>query len=77
MPTENLAAKIVSGQGAGTVVKPGDIEGFVQTAQAFHAKQAELQTMGTNARAYAEATFSIETITDRFEEIFKKVTSVK
>lgn len=77
MPTENLAAKIVTEESAGRIVEPSDIDGFLQTAHGFYSDQSNLQDMGTNARAYAESTFSIHAITARFEEIFKKVTSVK
>lgn len=73
MPTENLAAQIVATEGAGRVVAPFDVDGFVQAAKDLYSNQASLQDMGANARAYAEATFSIETITARFEEIFGNV----
>ncbi len=74
VPPENLAARIVEREKAGYVVSPADIEGFVASASRLIQDPAARHTMGRNARAYAEATFGIDAITDRFEAVFGQAT---
>lgn len=69
VPPENLIARIVSGHGAGTVVPPGDEDAFVRAAETILADDAMRAQMAANARDYAEATFDLPTITDRFEAV--------
>lgn len=69
VPRENLAARIVTRLDAGIVVEPDDRE---TTRSALLKLVGDPQTraaMGLRARAYAERTFEIEPITDRFETI--------
>ena len=69
VPGENLAARIVTGIGAGVVVEPDDHEA-TQTALLELVTNPETRAgMGLRARAYAERTFEIESVTDRFEPI--------
>ena len=69
VPGENLAARIVTGIGAGVVVEPDDHEA-TQTALLELVSNPETRAeMGLRARAYAERTFEIESVTDRFEPI--------
>lgn len=64
---DNLSAQIVERNNAGIVVSPEDHEAFVQAAEKLvHDAEFRLQC-GRNARRYAEASFKIEEITDRFE----------
>lgn len=71
MPKENLAARIVSDHKAGIVVGSDDEEGFIEGARTL-ALDADLrQRMGGAARSYAESTFNIQSITDKFERILK------
>lgn len=69
MPQENLAAKIVASQGAGYVVAPNDVDAFVTQGLALAQNEQARTEMGRKGRAYAERTFEIESITDRFEEV--------
>ncbi len=69
VPPENLAARIVSRQDAGLVVAPNDGAGFLAAAEALMADADRRAAMGTNARLYAEATFSIDAIADRVEAL--------
>lgn len=71
VPLENLAARIVTQNGAGSVVRPDDEAGFVEKAEALADDVAQRATAGQAARAYAETTFDIEAITDKFEPILK------
>jgi glycosyltransferase involved in cell wall biosynthesis len=69
-PTVNLAARMVRHQNAGVVVDPSDIDGFVAAALDLLAAPARLEAMGNHGRAYAERTFDISTIADRFEALW-------
>lgn len=71
VPPENLAARIVSGSGAGFVSPPDDVDAFVSNATTL-ANDAGLRgKMGAAARSYAEKTFDIDRITGEFERILK------
>jgi glycosyltransferase involved in cell wall biosynthesis len=69
VPPENLAARIVSGQGAGLVVAPSDESGFVEAGLRLAHDPSLRAQMGAQGRAYAETAFDIESITNRFESI--------
>jgi glycosyltransferase involved in cell wall biosynthesis len=71
IPRENLAALTIDRAGAGVVVRPGDVEGFVAAARALLASPDTRATAGRAGRAYAEANFDIAAITDRFEAILQ------
>lgn len=69
VPHENLAARIVLHEGTGLVVNPRDEAGFLGAARALYENGNLRRQMGDRARAYAEATFSIDRIADRFEAV--------
>lgn len=69
MPQENLAARTILRREAGLVVAPGDTEGFVAAARGLVADPDRRAALGANGRAYAEATFDIRGIGDRFEAV--------
>lgn len=71
VPSSNLAARIVAEAGAGLVVEPGDRAGFLAAATTLVGDPALRERMGTAGRAYAEATFDIEAIADRFEDLMR------
>jgi glycosyltransferase involved in cell wall biosynthesis len=71
IPRSNLGARIVQEAGAGSVVEPGDREGFVNAAQGLIADPTRRAVAGRAARAYAEQAFDIEPITDRFEAVLR------
>jgi glycosyltransferase involved in cell wall biosynthesis len=71
VPPENLAARIVAGREAGIVVPPTDPDAFVRAGMELAQDADRREQMGRNARAYAEETFDIRRITDRFLEIFE------
>lgn len=70
VPPENLASRIVTRTKAGLAVPANDNAGFVEAAVSLLSDAALREEMGRNGRAYAEATFEIETITDRFEAVW-------
>lgn len=73
IPSENLAARIMEREGSGCVVDPGDVEAFVAAARRLVDDETLRTEMGAAARAYAEATFDIERITDEFISILEMV----
>jgi glycosyltransferase involved in cell wall biosynthesis len=70
VPPENLASRIVDENRAGIVVPPTDIEGFFAAGMRLLNAPEEAAQMGKAARAYAEATFDVVAIADRFEQVF-------
>jgi colanic acid biosynthesis glycosyl transferase WcaI len=70
IPTENLAARIVSDNQAGAVVNPHDQEAFIEAAECFLKNQAYRNQIASNCRTYAEINFKIERIVEQFEELF-------
>ena len=74
VPPSNQAARIVTETGAGVVVSPNDIGGFCQAAQNLCADAEGRLRMGRAGRQYAERTFRIDRIGDRFLNIIGDVT---
>ena len=69
VPRENLAARIVTRTDAGVVVEPEDREATRTALLELVGDPKRRAAMGLRARAYAERTFEIESVTDRFEAI--------
>lgn len=68
-PRDNLAARIVRDTGAGTVVEPEDEMGFVAAVLRFLDDPAASAAAAARARRYAEDTFGIQNVADRFEAV--------
>lgn len=71
VPKENLAAKIVEGNAAGRIVDPLDTAAFTRAALELAGDPEERGRQGERGRAYAERTFAIDRIADRFEDIIR------
>lgn len=69
VPKDNLAARITRDQGAGLIVGPRDMAGFLAAARFLCDSPTERAEFGRKARAYAEATFPIEKTASTFERI--------
>jgi colanic acid biosynthesis glycosyl transferase WcaI len=69
-PTENLAARIINRTGAGVTVRPDDVERFVASILKLLGDPSARAEAGCKGRRYAEQTFAIGPIADRFESIF-------
>lgn len=69
VPPTNQAAQIVTEHEAGLVVPPKKNKAFLDAGAQLARDAALRETMGANARAYAEQHFAIEPITDRFEAL--------
>ncbi|MFL5257904.1 MAG: hypothetical protein ACJ8AI_34495, partial [Rhodopila sp.] len=68
-PEENLAARTVRRARAGFVVAPDNRAAFLEAARILRSDPACRAEMAANGRAYAEQTFDLDRITDRFESI--------
>ena len=75
LPPDNLAAKVVESSGAGVLVEPDDAEGLIAGARRLLEDDALRAQLGETGRAYAERTFDIAAIGDRFEEVLVSVSS--
>lgn len=69
---DNPAATMVREHGAGTVVKPGDSASFVSAVRQFLNDEEARNTAGLSARRYAEATFVLKAVTQKFLEILHR-----
>lgn len=69
MPNANLAARTVCEAGAGIVLDPADAVRFPAMLTALLNDPERCSRYGAAARAYAERTFDIERIADRFEAL--------
>jgi colanic acid biosynthesis glycosyl transferase WcaI len=73
LPASNLAATVVESSRAGIVVEPDDADRLVEAARTL-LSDAELRSrLGRAGREYAERTFDIRRIADRFEEVIASV----
>lgn len=75
VPPANLSRRIVERAQAGRVVDPEDEKAFVAAGLELVRSEETRLRMGDNARRYAEAHFDVRSIADRFEHIFRKITS--
>ena len=73
IPSDNLAARILQCSGAGLISEPDDDVQFTQNAQQLLHEPELCQSMGENARNWADDKFEIQKITDRFERILRQV----
>src|SRR3974390_3494850 len=68
-PKENLAARTVVEVGAGRCVDPCDHEAFCSAVINYLDNPERSLADGRKGRTYAENTFAIKAITDRFEAV--------
>ncbi len=73
VPAENLAAEVLGTSGGGIVVGAGDREGFAAAVRSLLADPDRARAMGAAGRAYAEESFDVERIADRFESLLAEV----
>jgi glycosyltransferase involved in cell wall biosynthesis len=71
---DNLAARVVERSGGGVVVPPNDPQALVSAAALLHADKAMGAELGARARSYAETTFDLGTIADRFAQVLERAT---
>jgi colanic acid biosynthesis glycosyl transferase WcaI len=73
IPPDNLAGRLLLRESAGIVVAPGDSRGLTEAVRKLAADPQLRELMGRNGRAYAERTFGIGQIGDRFETILRGI----
>jgi colanic acid biosynthesis glycosyl transferase WcaI len=73
LPQDNAVAKMVEGAEAGLVVAPGDADAASAGLSSLLASPVARAAMGTAARRYAERTFDVERVGDRFESLLNDV----
>ena len=66
IPAGNLAAQTIERAKSGFVVEPGDEDGFIARIDQLLASPGLAEELGRNGRAYAEETFDISRIAERF-----------
>ena len=71
VPADNLAARIVMDEGTGLVADPRDEAAFISAARTLREDHAARMAMAARARAYAERSFDLDAITDRFEAVLR------
>ena len=76
-PISNLAARTVQRSASGLVVPADDQAAFVEAAQKLRDDAAARQARGAAARRYAEGSFEIGGVTDRFEAVFDRARKVR
>lgn len=69
MPKANLAARTITSHAMGRTVEPDDAAGLVSTARDLAADPEQRSKMGQAAYQYAQRTFDIATIANKFEAI--------
>jgi glycosyltransferase involved in cell wall biosynthesis len=68
-PSINEAARVVGRANAGIVVSPDALNGLIEAAERLLRNKKLCAELGRNGRAYAERTFAIDAIADRFLSI--------
>jgi glycosyltransferase involved in cell wall biosynthesis len=71
-PLDNLTSEIITGSAAGVSVPSEREDAFVEAARELYLDQRLRRMLGRNARAYAERTFDIRRIAERFTAIFEQ-----
>ena len=72
-PPENLASRIINRANAGYAVAVEDVPSFVGAIKGLLDNPANRTALGNNGRAFAEETFDIGKIADRFSAIMSSV----
>jgi hypothetical protein len=68
-PSVNLATRLVARERVGMTCAPTDVAAFLDAADHLRTQIGLGGVMGRRGRGYAEKTFQIDTITDRFEQV--------
>jgi glycosyltransferase involved in cell wall biosynthesis len=73
LPRDNAVAETVESAGAGLVVTPGDWDAASASLNRLLSDPSERQQMGAAARDYAERTFDVRAVGDRFEAVLDEI----
>lgn len=73
IPLRNAAANLIADRAeAGEVFEPGDVGGLIKFVDEMQTRPDLATHYAAKAREYAQSTFQIDTITDRFEHLLGK-----
>ena len=72
VPPDNLAARIVTREGAGVVAAPADAATYLAQTTALLGDPARQRESGAAGRAYAERTFGLDRVVARFERVLDR-----
>ena len=75
IPQENLAARLITGSGAGVVVAVRDLGALSAACIDLLARDDDRILMGKRGRAYAESAFGVASKADQFEEVLNPTRS--
>ena len=67
-----ITDQIVDDAETGFLVAPGDVDGFAQAIKRTHKDENLFRAMSLNARAAAVDRFSLDTMIDRYEKLFRE-----
>lgn len=73
VPEVNLVARIIREEEAGLTVEPADEAGFWAAAETLYHDRSLAQAMAGKARSYAERTFDVKLIGERFETLMQEL----
>jgi len=76
IPSGNLAARLIEREQAGLAVNPRDPGSFVTAAKKLLGDPVLRKSMGEAGRTYAERTFAIGEVGDRFESLIAAISEV-
>ena len=71
IPSKNQAARYITKHESGFCVEPEDNQGWLESATTLFSSSELRNRLGESARSFAEKTFDIRQIADRFEEIIR------
>ncbi len=75
VPSANLAARTISAAGSGFTVEPDDGDGFVAAVRRLLDDPHLRHHLGDEARAYAERSFDVRRIGDRFDAMLRELST--
>jgi glycosyltransferase involved in cell wall biosynthesis len=73
LPLDNAVAETVESAGAGLVVAPGDYDDASASLNRLLSDPSEREKMGAAARDYAERTFDVRAVGERFEAVLDEI----
>jgi glycosyltransferase involved in cell wall biosynthesis len=77
LPPDNAVAHMVEAAGAGLVVPPGDADAASAALSSLLASPVARAAMGTAARRYAERTFDVTRVGERFESLLTDINNTQ
>jgi colanic acid biosynthesis glycosyl transferase WcaI len=77
LPPDNAVANMVEAAEAGLVVAPGDADAASAALRSLLSSPAVRDRMGTAARRYAERTFDVRRVGDRFESLLCDISNCR